>query len=55
MLELFIKVISPFFIFLSLIILYSYVTGQSGQDLIDTVASIISTIIYTLTEVFNRG
>lgn len=54
MFEMFIRVISPFFIFLGLIVLYCYATGQSSQELIETVIDLISAIIRNTIEIFNR-
>ena len=44
MFELFIKAMSPFFIFLGLIILYGYATEQNSLELIEAVINLISTI-----------
>lgn len=55
MFALFVKVISPFCIFLGLVILYAYATGQSSHDLINAIISLITSIVRTATEVFNRG
>jgi len=55
MFELFIKAISPFFIFLGLIVLYGYATGQSSQELIEALIDLISTVFRHAAEVFNRS
>ena len=55
MFELFIKAISPFFIFLALIIVYGYATGQNSLELIEAVINLISTIFRNAAEVFNRS
>ncbi|NQZ92359.1 MAG: chromosome replication initiation inhibitor protein [Moritella sp.] len=55
MFELFIKAISPFFIFLGLIFLYGYATGQNSQELIEAVINLISTIVRNTAEVFDRN
>ncbi|WP_293130198.1 chromosome replication initiation inhibitor protein [Moritella sp.] len=54
MFELFIKAMSPFFIFLGLIILYGYATEQNSLELIEAVINLISTIFRHAAEVFNR-
>jgi len=41
-------------VFLALIILCSYVTGQISQDLNEATVNLISTIIRNAAEVFNR-
>jgi len=55
MLELFIKVISPFFVVLGLIALYSYATGQSGQTLLNATIDLVRNIVLYTIDVFNRG
>ena len=55
MFELFIRVISPFFIFLGLVVIYGYATGQSSLELIEAVINLISTIFRHAAEVFNRS
>ncbi|MFT7680753.1 MAG: hypothetical protein ACI935_000184 [Moritella dasanensis] len=54
MFSLFIKVVSPFFIFVGLLILYSYATGQDSQQLIEAFIDLINIIFINLVEVFNR-
>jgi len=55
MLELFIKVTSPFFVFVGLLVLYSYATGQSSQELIEALIDLISTIFRNAAEILNRS
>ncbi|PKH07887.1 chromosome replication initiation inhibitor protein [Moritella sp. Urea-trap-13] len=54
MFSLFIKVISPFFIFLGLLVLYSYATGQDSRQLIEAFIDLISMVVNYISEVFSR-
>lgn len=54
MFSLFIKVVSPFFIFVGLLILYSYATGQDSRQLIEAFIDLIDLIFFNVLEVFNR-
>lgn len=54
MLSLFIKATSPIFIFLGLILLYAYATGQNAHELINSLISQINIIIQATIDIFNR-
>jgi len=55
MFSLFIKAISPLFMFLGLLILYGYATGQNSQQLIEAFINLISMMVHYIAAVFNRG
>lgn len=55
MFVLFIKVISPFFILLGLVMIYGYAANQSGYDIINAIVNAIHFMIRSTLEVFNSG
>lgn len=54
MFSLFLRVISPFFIFLGIMFLYSYTTGQDSRQILDALIDLISMVASHITDVFSR-
>jgi len=55
MFSLFLRVISPFFIFLGIMVLYSYITGQDSRQILDALIDLISIVAGHITALFNRA
>lgn len=54
MFSLFLRVISPFVLFLVIMVLYSYITGQDGRQMLDSLIDLISMVVSYIADVFNR-
>ncbi|GIC79229.1 hypothetical protein FMO003_06690 [Moritella sp. F3] len=52
MFSLFLRIISPFFIFLGIMFLYSYSTGQDSRQILDALVDLITIISGHISDVF---
>ncbi|QFI38471.1 chromosome replication initiation inhibitor protein [Moritella marina ATCC 15381] len=54
MFSLLLRVISPFFIFLGIMFLYSYGTGQDSRQILDALLDLVSLVGAHIADAFNQ-